>query len=212
MASDIVSGTVVRHPEYYLEDGNVTFLVENHLFRVHRFFFQRDSPVFKTMLSLPVAEGRVAEGSSDDLPIFLEQVKSSDFAQLLWVYYNERLTDYSAQFESWVSILALAHKWDFRNIIALAMQRIISYPSSKAVDRLAIAYTYGTSLDTDWVLSAMVEICHRNECLNRSEGAKLGGELVALIAQTREWIRADRSGRGTSDATKIMLRILLETW
>ena len=78
-----------RHERYYLDDGNIVFLVEGELFRVHRYFFLRDSPIFRDMLSIPVpASSSSPEGTSDDNPIVLDQVESKDFEHLLWMYYN----------------------------------------------------------------------------------------------------------------------------
>lgn len=101
-----------RHEEYYIPSGDVVFLVsklicspvcivgvpirlmtlqvENILFRIHRYFLLRDSPVFRDMLSLPAPldSGLEQEGTSDQHPILLPQVTSEDFAHFLWVFYN----------------------------------------------------------------------------------------------------------------------------
>jgi hypothetical protein len=92
---------VLHHPEYYLKDGNITFLVrhnslcvspaltttyeqvENTLFRVHRHFFERESQFF-------VEEFTKApqEGTSDTSAFRLDKITSADFAKLLWVWYS----------------------------------------------------------------------------------------------------------------------------
>jgi hypothetical protein len=59
--------------------------VENHLFRVHRHFFVRESIVFRDKLSMP---SEVAQGASDDNLIELEDVKSIDFERMLWMFYK----------------------------------------------------------------------------------------------------------------------------
>ena len=104
--------TPKRHPEFYFDDGTITFLVgltsnrglligppsfntslsdqvENHLFRVHRHFFVRESAVFRDMLSIPSGPEMSMEGLSDDKPIALEDVKSLDFERMMWMFYNE---------------------------------------------------------------------------------------------------------------------------
>jgi hypothetical protein len=58
------------------------------LFNVHRHFFTRESAVFRDMLSLPIVGDTVAEGTSDDKPISLEQVKSKQFEQFLSMFYK----------------------------------------------------------------------------------------------------------------------------
>jgi hypothetical protein len=63
--------------------------VENDLFRVHRYFFIRESVVFRDMFSLPTGSETFTEGQSDDRPIVLQDVKSADFEGLVWMFYNE---------------------------------------------------------------------------------------------------------------------------
>jgi hypothetical protein len=64
--------------------------VENDLFRVHRHFFVRESVVFRDMFSLPTGSETTTEGGlSDDKPIILQDVKSVDFENMLWMFYNE---------------------------------------------------------------------------------------------------------------------------
>ncbi|KZP20419.1 hypothetical protein FIBSPDRAFT_954583, partial [Athelia psychrophila] len=39
-----------RHSQYYFEDGNIIFRVEDTLYNVHRYFFARDSAHFRAIL------------------------------------------------------------------------------------------------------------------------------------------------------------------
>lgn len=96
---------VRRHQTYYLEDGNIVFLVrafnhygvptltwisqvERHLFCIHRYFLKA-SPVFREMLAPDSPISQNSEGDSDDNPIILEGVTSLDFERLLWVFYKK---------------------------------------------------------------------------------------------------------------------------
>ena len=63
--------------------------VENDLFRVHRHFFVRESVVFRYMLSIPSGSTAATEGLSDDKPILLQNVKSTDFECMMWMFYNK---------------------------------------------------------------------------------------------------------------------------
>jgi hypothetical protein len=95
---DSLTGRIVCHDQFYFPNGDVTFLVsggkhridfqgiihilnqqfEGKLFRVHRYFFERDSLFFKEKLP-----------SLRDFELFpLEGVSSSDFALFLWVFYS----------------------------------------------------------------------------------------------------------------------------
>jgi hypothetical protein len=62
--------------------------VENILFRVHRYFFTRDSAFFRDKLPHPPPPGEFTKGSSDGNPFVLEDTLRIDFERLLWVFYN----------------------------------------------------------------------------------------------------------------------------
>ncbi|GBE83340.1 hypothetical protein SCP_0503880 [Sparassis crispa] len=76
------------HSKYYLEDDLVIFVVENHLFKVHRYFLVRESDFFRTMFELPPGE-TPAEGQTDDKAIPLPGVTRREFECLLdFLYYG----------------------------------------------------------------------------------------------------------------------------
>jgi hypothetical protein len=57
------------------------------LFRVHRFFLQRESDVFRTMFVCPPTEDG-PEGRTDDRPIVLPEVTVAEFESLLKFLYD----------------------------------------------------------------------------------------------------------------------------
>ncbi|KAH9072813.1 hypothetical protein EDB83DRAFT_133343 [Lactarius deliciosus] len=87
-ASSNAGQRIPRHELYYIHGGDVVFDVENTLFRVHRYFFIRDSLWFHDKLPYPLPPGEITKGSSDNLPLTLEGVSRIDFERLLWVFYN----------------------------------------------------------------------------------------------------------------------------
>lgn len=63
--------------------------VEDVLFRVHRYFFGRDSSYFRLKLPQPSSPGDSSlKGSSDNNPLVLDDVLKVDFERFLWVFYN----------------------------------------------------------------------------------------------------------------------------
>lgn len=62
--------------------------VDNNLFRVHRYFFTRDSAFFRNELPHPPPPGEYTKGSSDNNPLVLEGITIVDFERFLWVFYN----------------------------------------------------------------------------------------------------------------------------
>jgi hypothetical protein len=61
--------------------------VEKTLYRVHRYFFERDSSIFASMFTLPSAAGERPEGELVENPIVLEGITSTDFDRFLCILY-----------------------------------------------------------------------------------------------------------------------------
>jgi len=59
--------------------------VEGTLFRVHKYFFERESEFFRQEFE---AAGSQGDGHSDQAAFRLDDVKVSEFERLLWVFYN----------------------------------------------------------------------------------------------------------------------------
>ena len=62
--------------------------VENYLFRVHRYFFERESAYFREKFAVAAPPGQQPRGSSDANAFPLEDVLANDFSRFLWVFYN----------------------------------------------------------------------------------------------------------------------------
>ena len=61
--------------------------VEQTAFRVHRFFFERDSPYFHRLLN-PAIPGDEKKGTSDLDPLVIDDVPLEEFEMFLWIFYN----------------------------------------------------------------------------------------------------------------------------
>lgn len=77
MLSLLLELTIACHPQ-----------VENYIFRVHRYFLQRESAYFRLRLDPSTHPGQVLPGSSEDYPLVLEGATPDAFACFLWVFYN----------------------------------------------------------------------------------------------------------------------------
>ncbi|KAI0931580.1 hypothetical protein AcV5_004967 [Taiwanofungus camphoratus] len=174
-----------RHQSLYFDDETVVFLVENTLFKVHRYFFKRHSKMFATMFSLPPEVGKPVEGQSDENPICVPEVLSKDFERLLSLFYPEKAgTGDLITVEEWTSILALATKWEFLGYRDLAIERLSQLASP--VDRILLARMYDV---TPWLTPAYLELCKRDEALTFEEGVRLGMKDVVLLSEIRQGIR-----------------------
>ncbi|KDQ58991.1 hypothetical protein JAAARDRAFT_205981 [Jaapia argillacea MUCL 33604] len=192
------SGSLSKVPtsDYYnFEDGNVLFLVENTLFKVHAFFFQRDSSRFKDLPSKAVCPLTN--------PIHLDNVTSVDFERFLGVLYPTCFDEHNAKtVEEWSSILTLATQWGFSSIRTLAIRELSG--AASPVDKIALAHKFDVP---EWLKDAYVDICGRSHTLALEEGERLGLPEVIKISEARELMRCRLGSARRQDLVRIVGRI-----
>ncbi|KIL00859.1 hypothetical protein PAXRUDRAFT_29486 [Paxillus rubicundulus Ve08.2h10] len=171
---------MVKHPQYYIRDGNITFLAEGVLFRVHKFFFERESEFFRTSLA-PSGEKKDDE-ASDTNPYKLD-VKSEEFAQFLWVWYNPKYT-YSRQGKNaWLTVLRLANRWSFPEVRQLAIRQLEDL-QMQPVEKIDTYKKY--NVDNDLLLPSYMALCRSPTLPSPSDGEVLTMETVLKLANARE--------------------------
>ncbi|KAJ6578913.1 hypothetical protein DFH09DRAFT_909392 [Mycena vulgaris] len=174
-----------EHPRFFFSDGTVVFLVEKTLYRVHRYFFERDSAIFASMFTLPSAVGERPEGEVVENPIILEGVSALDFNRFLSILYPINFsTRDTASAEEWTSVLSLATRWDFTSLRELATQHLFAMTS--AVERIALGRRYDVP---EWLAPAYTEVCERKDPLNLAEGRLLELDDIIWIGKVRHCIR-----------------------
>ncbi|KAI0002398.1 hypothetical protein BJV74DRAFT_815595 [Russula compacta] len=178
---------IVRNNDYYLQGGDVVFRVENNLFRVHRYFFTRDSAFFRERLPHPPPPGEFTKGSSDNNPFVLEDTFKVDFERLLWVFYNPKYSIYDGSVEEWSSILKLAHQWEFIEVKAFAL-RELEQLEMPALQKIILYHTH--DINRNLLLEAYTALAVRDESITIEEGRQLGLETALMLAHVREVARA----------------------
>ncbi|EKM79528.1 hypothetical protein AGABI1DRAFT_128676 [Agaricus bisporus var. burnettii JB137-S8] len=105
--------------DYYFEDGSLAVLVEGCLFKIHRTLFERDSPFFRSLLSLPQGQGvNAPEGQSDENPVICPD-SAEDFRALCWVVYSRPLEVLQQQeantikVSELIRVVTISHKYEF---------------------------------------------------------------------------------------------------
>jgi len=190
-------GSFMRHNKYFFKDGNVTFLVDNVLYCVHRYFFSRDSTYFATRFD------QLDIHDHEPLPtiISLGDVESKDFDAFLSILYPEDFEGNQFSYEEWKSVLHLSTRWDFASIRRRALGSI-NPPTPH--DLLLLARTY--SVD-EWVVPALSALCERTTPLSLSEARQMSIEDVVLVSTVREDIRSHAL---QVDSAEIPLRVEAE--
>ncbi|KAH9067768.1 hypothetical protein EDB87DRAFT_38384 [Lactarius vividus] len=183
---------IVRHAEYYIHGGDVIFRVDNNLFRVHRYFFTRDSAFFRDKLPHPPPPGEFTKGSSDNNPLILEDVTIIDFERFLWVFYNPKYSLYDANVDEWTSILKLSHQWDFTEVKTLALRELerLEIPP---LQKIVMYHSY--AVDRNLLQVAYTALTIRAEPITIEEGRILGLETALQLARARELARSSGPGK-----------------
>ncbi|EPQ55220.1 hypothetical protein GLOTRDRAFT_76535 [Gloeophyllum trabeum ATCC 11539] len=195
---DSMPEKIRRHDSYYIMTGDIVFLVEHHLFRVHRYFFERESPVFREKLALATPPGQSPRGTSDANPFPIEDATSVDFSRFLWVFYNPLYSLYNASIEEWTSILKLAYLWRFAEVKKLAV-RELEKQYIAPVPKIALYNRY--DVDRNLLLPSYSVLTTRDEPISMAEGMDLGLETSLLLARARELARGKEGRRASSPVT-----------
>ncbi|KAH7100997.1 hypothetical protein BKA62DRAFT_202796 [Auriculariales sp. MPI-PUGE-AT-0066] len=124
----------LRDPEYYDEDGNVTFCAGNVLFRTQRSRLSRSSVVFKEMFSLPLSKNFEQDGGSDHRPIVLKD-DAEDIRALFWAlsllpHEVTALLHEGAQSSICYRLLRVsqtAHKYQFEHVDRWALGTVFTF-------------------------------------------------------------------------------------
>ncbi|KAI6029238.1 hypothetical protein BKA83DRAFT_683370 [Pisolithus microcarpus] len=178
---------ITKHHQYYLRDGNVVFVAEKQLFRVHRHFFERESEFFSRYFTA----SEEADGT-DDKPLALD-VKSEDFAKFLWVWYNPRYRYGGQPKETWLVIITLATRWGFDSMRELAIRQLERYPMSP-VDRIALYKEH--HIDKKLLIPSYIDLCKSPTLPSPADAQRLQLETILRIADAREraLLRAAENG------------------
>ncbi|KAJ2921893.1 hypothetical protein H1R20_g15201, partial [Candolleomyces eurysporus] len=190
---------VLKHEKYYMVGGDLFVLIDDVLFKIHSYFFQREA---RTFFDDPPANGAApepavgdAKGRSEDRPIRILDVTVEEFEQFLWVFYNPRYDIYDAPIASWFSILRLAHRWDFPVVKDFALRELKRREKEvPLVTRIRLYQDHGAP--PEYLVPLYGELCSRDLTPTEEEATELGFERMYRVFKARELLRspADASG------------------
>ncbi|KAI0311389.1 hypothetical protein OF83DRAFT_1151259, partial [Amylostereum chailletii] len=182
-----------RHDDFYLSDQLSVFQVEGKLYKVHRHFLVEHSSAFRDMFALPApAASSTAggiEGDSDEHPIHLSGVTGVEFESLMKVFYRSQRPDFSLSYSEWLSVLAIAHRFDFPLIHTRAVENLRCPPTAaEAIPLLSAAVRYG--VDVSEIPEALKMVIQREQAIAIGEMQTLSIEILSQVVLAREtWIR-----------------------
>ncbi|KAH9848127.1 hypothetical protein C2E23DRAFT_740246 [Lenzites betulinus] len=182
--------------------------VENCLFRVHRYFLERDSTFFKDFFQRALSG--TGMGKTDDTAIRLPDVSRREFECLLHFLYHGASNSQNDSILNLVLLLSTSTSLAFPAARTHAIAALDSAsPPLDPVERVFLAEKYGIPA---WLRPAYVALCARAHPLEDSEAEVLGLQTTARLARAREavlaekveeWRRAvDRAQSGEGAVTK----------
>ncbi|KZP26170.1 hypothetical protein FIBSPDRAFT_732744 [Athelia psychrophila] len=155
--------------------------VENTLFKVPRYKFERGSTVFKDMFEIPAADTQ--EGRDDANPIKLESIKKLDFQRFLMAM----LPDYALEpidmgHDEWISVLKLSTLWEFSELRREAISNLDGMKVEHA-DKVTIARAYRVER---WLIEGYTALIKQDTPFTASQKAILGAETIIQLYERRE--------------------------
>lgn len=111
---------IVKHPSYYLPGGDLYILIKGTHFRVHRFFFERESTYFQTIFANTPNIGTTPNPALD----LSNNIDEKSFARFLGVFYNPKYSVYNFTIKEWFDIQTYAMVWQFPEMYHLAEKEI----------------------------------------------------------------------------------------
>ncbi|TFY66028.1 hypothetical protein EVG20_g5061 [Dentipellis fragilis] len=192
--------TIIRNNRYYFQDGSDIFQVENQLFKVHRFFLQRYSSVFRDILSQtqPHSTGTTGvKGTSDANPIRIPQVTTYEFETLMDSFYFTTLYDEASLLVTTpagcFALLRVTHRF---KIISDKMQELAidalnrCQPPVDDVELLAVAAKCNVQIA--YLIPALERLATRSSSLTGEEMERLPKDMLPKICKAREEIYKQR--------------------
>ncbi|KAI0060608.1 hypothetical protein BV25DRAFT_1917681 [Artomyces pyxidatus] len=185
-----------RHGRFFFEDGNFAFTVEGILYRVHRYYFVRDSAFFASRL-LRDSESELDARSVDSIDAIWKYVSAVDLDAFLSILYPLNFDTPSVSSESvetWSAVLRLATKWGFASIRRLAVRHLDAI--APPLDMLTLGRECTVE---EWIVTAVTALCERPEPVSLDEARRMTLEEVITITSTREAVRKLDTAIGQGD-------------
>ncbi|KDQ56643.1 hypothetical protein JAAARDRAFT_194625 [Jaapia argillacea MUCL 33604] len=194
----------LRHPTYYIEDDTVIFTVDDCLYKLNRYFLQRESKVFQDMFSCPQGD-KVPEGTTDDSVIPLPGVTQGEIESLLNFLYHGMHDDRNVSLSEWIDLLSISTRFICDKIRGRAIREIDSFrhPRIDPVEKIVLA---GKRDIPEWLAPSYEDICQRVNPLEVEEAEKLGITMAVKLMRAREAIR-ERSCSNTAKARGTRRRV-----
>ncbi|TFK71236.1 hypothetical protein BDN72DRAFT_877297 [Pluteus cervinus] len=172
---DVDAWNTRRHPRLFFPADFVRVRVERIQFQLPSFILAMHSSKFRRELASR------APGAAAVEEIVIRDLKAIDFERMVSVLLPSvpgqlELTS----IEEWISVLHVAHTWEFPRIKTLALSQI--EPIASAVDKVVIGREHDLPR---WTAAGCLVLCQRADPISKDEGRRLGVDIVTDISILR---------------------------
>ncbi|KAG6810752.1 hypothetical protein H0H92_010461 [Tricholoma furcatifolium] len=186
-----------KNSKYYIKGGDIHFLVENQLFCVHSYFFERESSVFRESIQASLAATGARNGGIQCVAIFKLNVTVSSFEKLLGIIYNKTYSLFDGwSVDDWTTVLHLIQNWEFPVVRDLAVRELEKCLEIPLIERISLYHRF--KVNQSVLIPWYGRLCGRPEALTHEESEAIGNRATVFIFQARERLRARPSDGGRS--------------
>ncbi|KAG6819859.1 hypothetical protein H0H93_007945 [Arthromyces matolae] len=158
--------------------------IEDTLFKVPRFVLTSNSLVFADMFMIPQGTAADVEGSSDNNPITLDQVKKDDFRNLMKVILPLDVppSQPTLSKDEWIAVLGLADLWQMHKI-RLHCIKMLTPIGMPGVELVVLAKKYHVP---QWLRSGYHDLVNQHKTPSLADAKRLGWPSAIKVFQVRE--------------------------
>ena len=111
---------ISMHSTYWLPGGDLHIIIQNIAFCVHHYFFEQDSPQFKTWFNNSDGTPSQLDRKTLSTALILDDIQPEEFSDFLWVFYNPTHSLYNTKSHcQWFRILKVAELYTFQSVTKL---------------------------------------------------------------------------------------------
>ena len=116
---------IFMHSTYWLPGRDLHIIIQNVAFRTHSYFFEWDSPRFKTWFDNSNGTPSQPDGKTLSTAFILDNIRPDEFSDFLWVFYNPTHSLYNTKScRQWFGILKVAELYTFQSVTKLVFQEL----------------------------------------------------------------------------------------
>ncbi|KAI0258560.1 hypothetical protein BC834DRAFT_835270 [Gloeopeniophorella convolvens] len=156
------------------------------IYKIHRYFFERESEFFRDLFSLPQGDStaEAAEGKDDDHPIKIMGATVTEFDSLLRFFYFGMHSDYKPTIDDWLSILSISTRFIFDKVREKAIAEITARLNDlDPFELIAGAEKYNID---QWLMPAYRRIVLRSALVSEREALNIPLSTSIMLMRSRE--------------------------